>query len=147
MSRFARTFWGRSPVRKGLLIGAIAGALIAPVALLALPCVGLFVLLPPVFLGEQVFRFGSSDLITDAGIQRPVTLFALGALTYGPIGAFAGFLIGALVERYPRRRRPRRGSPRCAQCGYNLTGNVSGRCPECGTSILPQGSVSRRPPE
>ena len=23
----------------------------------------------------------------------------------------------------------------CTQCGYNLTGNVSGRCPECGTLI------------
>lgn len=23
----------------------------------------------------------------------------------------------------------------CRQCGYNLTGNVSGFCPECGTSI------------
>jgi len=24
---------------------------------------------------------------------------------------------------------------RCRQCGYNLTGNVSGRCPECGKDI------------
>ena len=23
----------------------------------------------------------------------------------------------------------------CRQCGYNLTGNVSGRCPECGTPV------------
>lgn len=23
----------------------------------------------------------------------------------------------------------------CTKCGYNLTGNVSGRCPECGTAI------------
>jgi hypothetical protein len=23
----------------------------------------------------------------------------------------------------------------CVACGYNLTGNVSGRCPECGTTI------------
>ena len=23
----------------------------------------------------------------------------------------------------------------CQHCGYNLTGNVSGRCPECGTQI------------
>jgi hypothetical protein len=23
----------------------------------------------------------------------------------------------------------------CGQCGYNLTGNSSGRCPECGTEI------------
>lgn len=27
-------------------------------------------------------------------------------------------------------RRPRRG--RCVNCGYDLTGNVSGTCPECG---------------
>lgn len=25
--------------------------------------------------------------------------------------------------------------PICVQCGYNLTGCVSGRCPECGTPI------------
>ena len=24
----------------------------------------------------------------------------------------------------------------CDACGYNLTGNVSGRCPECGTTIV-----------
>ncbi len=23
----------------------------------------------------------------------------------------------------------------CRKCGYNLTGNVSGRCPECGTAV------------
>ena len=23
----------------------------------------------------------------------------------------------------------------CQRCGYNLTGNISGRCPECGTQI------------
>ncbi len=30
-------------------------------------------------------------------------------------------------------RRDRRPPPgHCQRCGYNLTGNVSGRCPECG---------------
>jgi len=33
-------------------------------------------------------------------------------------------------------RRRRRGL--CLHCGYNLTGNVSGRCPECGTPCAPQ---------
>lgn len=25
----------------------------------------------------------------------------------------------------------------CRDCGYNLTGNTTGRCPECGMSIVP----------
>jgi hypothetical protein len=33
---------------------------------------------------------------------------------------------------YRDRRIP---SGHCEQCGYNLTGNVSGICPECGTAI------------
>ncbi len=31
-------------------------------------------------------------------------------------------------------RRGRVGSGFCRRCGYDLTGNISGRCPECGTS-------------
>lgn len=27
-----------------------------------------------------------------------------------------------------------RSPPRCRPCGYDLTGNTSGRCPECGTA-------------
>ncbi len=32
-----------------------------------------------------------------------------------------------------RRRRIPPGH--CQKCGYDLTGNVSGRCPECGESV------------
>ena len=35
------------------------------------------------------------------------------------------------------RSRPRRGH--CRKCGYDLTGNVSGRCPECGRAVSRQG--------
>lgn len=34
-----------------------------------------------------------------------------------------------------RPDRPRFPSGHCQRCGYDLTGNVSGRCPECGTRI------------
>ena len=36
----------------------------------------------------------------------------------------------ALLWYMDRRRVP---SGHCRKCGYDLTGNVSGRCPECGT--------------
>ena len=51
----------------------------------------------------------------------PLVLFA----TYPTIA-----LIRGPVRRYRRRRRGL-----CIRCGYNLTGNISGVCPECGTEI------------
>jgi len=38
-----------------------------------------------------------------------------------------------LRRRWRRRFRLTHGL--CLTCGYNLTGNVSGRCPECGERI------------
>ena len=35
---------------------------------------------------------------------------------------------------YGKRKRWIRAS-RCGRCGYNLTGNTSGRCPECGQPL------------
>ncbi len=35
------------------------------------------------------------------------------------------------------RDRRRHAPGHCRKCGYDLTGNVSGRCPECGTTIVP----------
>jgi hypothetical protein len=39
--------------------------------------------------------------------------------------------------------RDRRRNPlgHCGQCGYNLTGNTSGLCPECGISIETDRSI------
>ena len=34
-----------------------------------------------------------------------------------------------------RRRRARRRRGACSRCGYDLTGNVSGLCPECGEKL------------
>ena len=36
-----------------------------------------------------------------------------------------------------RDRRPSKGH--CQQCGYDLTGNVSGKCPECGSTVTDDG--------
>ena len=49
-------------------------------------------------------------------------------------GPFIMFSIYPTVGffRGPYRRWRRRRSGLCLKCGYNLTGNVSGVCPECG---------------
>jgi hypothetical protein len=39
-----------------------------------------------------------------------------------------------LFVRLTARQR-NSGNPNCPTCGYNLTGNLSGTCPECGTPL------------
>jgi uncharacterized paraquat-inducible protein A len=43
-------------------------------------------------------------------------------------------LIGRLRDRRRRRLSDR---THCYVCGYNLTGNASGLCPECGSQLRP----------
>ena len=51
-----------------------------------------------------------------------------------PHWLLALILLAPTVGLFVRRRRPpRRGF--CLRCFYNLTGNTSGICPECGTPI------------
>ncbi len=55
-------------------------------------------------------------------------------LRYSTTGAMIVALIAipASMLLYPLPRTP--DSNHCARCGYNLTGNVTGVCPECGTT-------------
>ncbi len=47
------------------------------------------------------------------------------------------------IVRGPLRRRWRRWHGACLECGYNLRGNRSGRCPECGTRFRRQRASLR----
>lgn len=51
---------------------------------------------------------------------------------------FAAYPLIALIQSPARRRRYRSEHGLCIKCGYDLTGNVSGVCPECGTEIDPR---------
>jgi len=46
-------------------------------------------------------------------------------------------LVGVPTIWLGRRERRLARVGCCAACGYNLTGNTSGRCPECGKSCAP----------
>ncbi|MBI5763646.1 MAG: hypothetical protein HZA51_09000 [Planctomycetes bacterium] len=52
---------------------------------------------------------------------------------YGPGIGLIMFLVGI----WPRFRSPATDPGRCRICGSNLTGNMSGVCPECGKPIPP----------
>ncbi len=39
------------------------------------------------------------------------------------------------IRRLLRAQLAKKGIPVCIPCGYDLTGNVSGTCPECGTAV------------
>lgn len=60
----------------------------------------------------------------------------------GPVWAASGLLAAypaLALYRGPVQRRRRRRAGACTCCGYNLTGNTSGICPECGSSAAAQG--------
>jgi hypothetical protein len=81
-------------------------------------------LFQPLFSLPQAWRVGPAHWYC----EFPLYLAFLG---------FATSLAGLCV--YPRlpfaRRRWRRKHGLCLSCGYNLTGNVSGVCSECGEKV------------
>jgi hypothetical protein len=64
-------------------------------------------------------------------------------LTAGMVAA-VGVTMAVLYLIYgpAELRRERREKGLCVHCGYDLTGNVSGVCPECGDRAAdPKGQV------
>ena len=49
----------------------------------------------------------------------------------GAVIALTGIIIAVLIAATGRHPAPNR----CQACGYNLTGNISGVCPECGETV------------
>ena len=55
------------------------------------------------------------------------------------------FIVPVLVPSVLVLWRTRPPPPgHCQNCGYNLTGNVSGMCPECGTKVEQRRDCSER---
>ncbi|MCK6483409.1 MAG: hypothetical protein HUU22_10015 [Phycisphaerae bacterium] len=58
-------------------------------------------------------------------------------VVFGVVGVSA--VAGAVLLFRARRMVVGSGPPVCGQCGYNLTGSESNRCPECGKLFIEAG--------
>jgi len=79
---------------------------------------------------------GLSDLSDEelAYLSLPSVRLLLQVPPWFPGPILATYPIWAFV-RGPMRRHRRKNRNECLKCGYSLTGNVSGLCPECGTKV------------
>ena len=91
-------------------------------------------------LQPDVFHSGPLDFALKRGkfFNEPNktysrTMYALFCPTWFLIGLFGSYPFISFV-RGPLRRFSRRCRGLCVKCGYNLAGNTTGTCPECGSS-------------
>lgn len=75
--------------------------------------------------------FGVGVLAVALDHTADPTLWVTGPLAFG---AFAWAALHQVGRIRRLRKKQRRG--RCPSCDYDLTGNVSGVCPECGRQVI-----------
>ena len=76
---------------------------------------------------------GGLAVLLVPGMRQPVLTRSVELLVLGVNMLTYAIVFGGLAwRRWSKVVQP--GS-QCRSCGYNLTGNVSGTCPECGTAI------------
>ncbi len=73
-------------------------------------------------LGISMFAFGINDFVDHGTVDMRVFMGGI-AIVYGLVGLWR-------VKQMPAPNRYPPGH--CRKCGYDLTGNESGTCPECG---------------
>jgi hypothetical protein len=95
---------------------------------------------------RRLYGFGTRCVLkyTLAKILLSVALILVLVLTLAPLW-YMVLLFGIpymAIIWWPPRRPPPPGH--CAACGYDLTGNLSGRCPECGATAADSATSAPR---
>jgi len=98
-----------------------------------------FALIGGGFIGGILLFFPGAILCGFCGLRVyigcPASAPILGHIL--PANAIAFGLLAGLLS-LPFKIKKKRPKGHCRKCGYNLTGNVSGICPECGEPIVNQ---------
>ena len=99
------------------------------IALLSFP---MFLATLPFLLDWLSWEILDHDLITYFVLGFGIAEDAMLGVVIASI-VFLSYLASRLLYACMIFQRVLDDTPRCDCCGYNLTGNRSGRCPECGT--------------
>lgn len=113
-------------MNRSSVIGFVAGAVVGIAVTLLLVQ---FALVSKVFLWPAIPGAAVVMYIQGGGtvVVPSTAVLVANAAIYG----FVGLLVGMLVGFIRSQKKPPLGH--CQACGYDLRGNVSGVCPECGT--------------
>jgi len=88
--------------------------------------------------GTQYLEFANGNIVVQLDFQERVTRVAFrppaGPGTPNWLIGVVLALLAAYIGYIWRRNRPAPAGL-CPVCEYDLRGNISGRCPECGTSV------------
>jgi hypothetical protein len=85
-------------------------------------------------LGNSAWRWWTLDWTDGVEHEHGFHLYIVIPLTY-PAVLFTILPIARIVSHFVRDSpRKRRSLGLCERCGYDLTGNTSGACPECGAA-------------
>lgn len=123
---------GRMTKKPRVVLYSLAGALVGTAIAIAIP-------IWPIFFADIGSR-GPLWLTFDGFYGAPSSLADyLNPLMVTVVLVVAGQSYGRKLAGYLHRRAIRRRMMRgcCAACGYNLAGNTSGVCPECGECVRP----------
>jgi len=119
-----RTFRTVVRDRLGKVTSKLAAAIICVATLSAMPF--LFELI------DAIFSPGSLDDFMYETLHFPETMRVITTLF---VAMFISYATARVAYPFFRWRTCYEDASHCLNCGYDLTGNVSGICPECGTAI------------
>ena len=88
---------------------------------------------PDIGWGWLGFGFRRGPMYSQHDNKYSHTVYGVSCPWWFGIVAFGTYPLTAFI-RGPVRRWRRRRKGLCIKCGYDLTGNISGVCPECGES-------------
>lgn len=119
----------------GLLLGTLVGISLAVFQIHRM--FHIFITVIVAYLGA--FALAYVEIVAAIGMGALNPFYNIAPTSYEQVAGRTGLALGCALGIWLcvwRIRRAKRVPPGpCHKCGYDLTGNVSGRCPECGIPV------------